>query len=536
MTTTGLSKYRGLLSALQPKVVLIEEAAETLEAPVTVACMPSVQHLILVGDHLQLRPHTHSNAYEDHPWHLNVSLFERMINNEVEYSTLNEQRRMIPEIRRILYPIYKDIIKDHPSVMDPSNRPDVPGMGVNSFFFTHGWHEDRDDLMSCYNDGEAKMIAGFVEYLIFNGMTEDEITILTFYHGQRKKILSQLRSRYRLQDRRFQVATVDSYQGEENKVVILSLVRSNEKQQIGFLSVENRVCVALSRAQCGFYIFGNGMLLHTTESLYAKPKKIKNVAEDLSVPKVKNKVWTQVITIMAGRGKNKDYIPPNQPIRLAEVFTVRCKNHGCDVKIESPPDWDNIIGGCLKQCEERLPCGHVCSLTCHPFPHDQVLCVICPRGRVASFPEDEYAGDIQDVSNKAKKTKTDHTGTNPSLSASSSWSSFAAAEPKRLQDSVGSLVPAAQRMDPTHLSLDFRNVSLSDRGGAQVGSRGSKGKQKAGPSLESAVSSSSSSNGTSVGDGSRRKWKDKVSIKETVPSTEEASSEPHEENLIDLGF
>ena len=55
MTTTGLSKYRGLIAALEPKIVLIEEAAETLEAPVTVACLPTLQHLILVGDHQLLR-------------------------------------------------------------------------------------------------------------------------------------------------------------------------------------------------------------------------------------------------------------------------------------------------------------------------------------------------------------------------------------------------------------------------------------------------------------------------------------------------
>ena len=57
MTTTGLSKYRGLLQSIEPKVVLIEEAAETLEAPIAVACFETVEHLILIGDHQQLRGH-----------------------------------------------------------------------------------------------------------------------------------------------------------------------------------------------------------------------------------------------------------------------------------------------------------------------------------------------------------------------------------------------------------------------------------------------------------------------------------------------
>lgn len=50
---------------------------------------------------------------------------------------------------------------------------------------------------------------------------------------------------------------VDKYQGEENDIIILSLVRSNEDGNIGFLSIENRVCVALSRAKTGFFMIGN---------------------------------------------------------------------------------------------------------------------------------------------------------------------------------------------------------------------------------------------------------------------------------------
>ena len=65
MTTTGLSKYRGLIASLRPKVVLVEEAAETLEPPVAAACFPSLEHLILVGDHEQLRPHCQVRELED---------------------------------------------------------------------------------------------------------------------------------------------------------------------------------------------------------------------------------------------------------------------------------------------------------------------------------------------------------------------------------------------------------------------------------------------------------------------------------------
>jgi helicase required for RNAi-mediated heterochromatin assembly 1 len=51
--------------------------------------------------------------------------------------------------------------------------------------------------------------------------------------------------------RNVKILTVDNYQGEENKIVLLSLVRSNNQNSIGFLGISNRICVALSRAKEG---------------------------------------------------------------------------------------------------------------------------------------------------------------------------------------------------------------------------------------------------------------------------------------------
>jgi superfamily I DNA and/or RNA helicase len=52
------------------------------------------------------------------------------------------------------------------------------------------------------------------------------------------------------------VTVVDNFQGEENDIILISLVRSNSEAKTGFLKIENRVCVALSRAKMGFYIIG----------------------------------------------------------------------------------------------------------------------------------------------------------------------------------------------------------------------------------------------------------------------------------------
>jgi helicase required for RNAi-mediated heterochromatin assembly 1 len=61
--------------------------------------------------------------------------------------------------------------------------------------------------------------------------------------------------------RDLRVVNVDNYQGEENDIILLSLVRSNPDNNIGYLKISNRVCVALSRARQGLFIFGNSQCL-----------------------------------------------------------------------------------------------------------------------------------------------------------------------------------------------------------------------------------------------------------------------------------
>ena len=295
-TTTGLSKYRPLLSSVKPKVVLIEEAAETIEAHTTAACFDTLEHLILVGDHQQLRGHCAVKELEGSPFNLDISMFERLVRNSVEYSQLTRQRRMRPEIRQIIMPIYPNL-QDHPSVHD---RENIPGMGGrNSYFVNHTYSESDDDAMSKRNIDEANMVIGLVDHLLHNGVEVKHITVLTFYNGQRKTILNGLKKHPNMQGRVFKIATVDSYQGEENEIIILSLVR-NGPHGIGFLSIENRVCVALSRARRGFYIFGNANLLRKASTL-----------------------WYNVLWIMR-----------DNPKRLGNALPITCSNHGQTFRVQ----------------------------------------------------------------------------------------------------------------------------------------------------------------------------------------------------------
>ncbi|KAL4877475.1 P-loop containing nucleoside triphosphate hydrolase protein [Aspergillus karnatakaensis] len=336
MTTTGLSKYRGLVSSLKPRVVLIEEAAEAIEGPIAAACLDSLQQLILVGDHLQLRGHCSVQDLEGEPFHLDMSMFERLVKNGMRYVTLQRQRRMAPEIRQLLSPIY-EALQDHESV---KNHKPVQGMGnLRLFFFSHDWPESFDEMASKYNDKEAEMIAEFFTYLVLNDIPVKDITVLTFYNGQRKKILRLMRQHSYLQGHYIKVVTVDSYQGEENEIVLLSLVR-NGRQGIGFLSIANRVCVALSRARRGFYMFGNADLLASTDNL-----------------------WANVLSELRKKGH-----------RIGNGLPLTCEKHSNKLIIKDPADWKRSNGGCELACGERLACGHKCTVRCHSFSHDQIQC------------------------------------------------------------------------------------------------------------------------------------------------------------------
>ncbi|KAL4941600.1 hypothetical protein BDV06DRAFT_235995 [Aspergillus oleicola] len=343
MTTTGLSKYRALLSSLKPRIVLIEEAAEAIEGPIAAACLDSLQQLILVGDHQQLRGHCAVQDLEGEPFNLDVSMFERLVKNGMKYVTLQRQRRMAPEIRQLLTPIYGQL-QDHDSV---NEHEEVPGMGsFRSFLFSHEWSESFDDMASKYNEKEAEMVVEFFVYLVLNNVPVKTITVLTFYNGQRKRILKLMKNHSYLQGHYVKVVTVDSYQGEENDVVILSLVR-NGTQGMGFLSVANRVCVALSRARRGFYMFGNKDLLAT------------------------NDLWARVLWSLG----NKNLEP-----RIGHKLPLTCVKHNRRSSVKDPADWKRLNGGCDLTCGEKLICGHKCSMRCHSFPHDQIQCnEICSR-------------------------------------------------------------------------------------------------------------------------------------------------------------
>ena len=116
----------------------MEEAAEVLEAHIVTSLTPGCQHLILIGDHQQLRPNP--TVYDlQINYDLDVSLFERMVRNGMLFSRLCLQHRMRPEIAKMLDHIYvKPKLENHKSVLEFEN---IKGVERNLFFVDHNEEE-----------------------------------------------------------------------------------------------------------------------------------------------------------------------------------------------------------------------------------------------------------------------------------------------------------------------------------------------------------------------------------------------------------
>ena len=134
LLNVGAAKYRKLLQQLRPQITIVEEAAEVLESHIVTSLTSGCQHVILIGDHQQLRPNPTVYELAKH-YNLDVSLFERMVKNGVPFTRLRLQHRMRPEISKMLEHIYFDPkLENHKSVMKFDN---IKGVARNVFFVDH---------------------------------------------------------------------------------------------------------------------------------------------------------------------------------------------------------------------------------------------------------------------------------------------------------------------------------------------------------------------------------------------------------------
>ena len=99
--------------------MIVEEAAEILEGQLVAVIPPSVQHLIMIGDHKQLKPLVHFYRLRKHH-HLDLSMFERLVNCDLPYKQLKFQCRMRNEFADLLrrLQIYEELKTNEKVITD----------------------------------------------------------------------------------------------------------------------------------------------------------------------------------------------------------------------------------------------------------------------------------------------------------------------------------------------------------------------------------------------------------------------------------
>jgi hypothetical protein len=215
VTTAGFAHRISVLRHVKSKVTICEEAGEILEAHLLSALLPSLEHLIQIGDHTQLRPpiNDHRLSLESPhgtPYQLDRSMFERLSaskHGRVPLSQLNVQRRMRPEIAKLLRGTTYPGLIDHESV---KTLPDVVGMRRNLFWLHHTEHEDRlqgnyTGRKSYSNLWEVEMIQVLVRHIVRQGVHgSGDIAILTPYAEQLQNIKRTLGQNFNILTEKYQ--------------------------------------------------------------------------------------------------------------------------------------------------------------------------------------------------------------------------------------------------------------------------------------------------------------------------------------------
>ena len=127
-----------------------------------------------------------------------------------------------------------------------------------------GLEEDvTDDGESRCNKHEVEIAFSYVKKLVTLGIKQNEIAIITPYRNQVKLLKTLINEKF--ED--IEIGTVDGFQGREKEVIILSLVRSNPNGEIGFLSEERRLNVAITRAKRQVCLICDSTTLRTNKFL-----------------------------------------------------------------------------------------------------------------------------------------------------------------------------------------------------------------------------------------------------------------------------
>ncbi|GJN24148.1 hypothetical protein PR202_gb11870 [Eleusine coracana subsp. coracana] len=252
-TLTGASSKK--LNGITFDLVIIDEAAQALEVACWMALLKGPR-CILAGDHLQLPPTIQSVEAEKKG--MGKTLFERLTEayGEEITSMLTIQYRMHDLIMNwSSKELYNNKIRAHSSVAghmlydleevkhSSSTEPTIILIDTTGC----DMEEVKDEEESTMNEGEAAVSIAHAKLLVESGVHASDIGIITPYAAQVTCLKMMRNKDVKLKD--LEISTVDGFQGREKEAIIISMVRSNSKKEVGFLSDHRRMNVAVTRAR-----------------------------------------------------------------------------------------------------------------------------------------------------------------------------------------------------------------------------------------------------------------------------------------------
>jgi ATP-dependent RNA/DNA helicase IGHMBP2 len=271
-TLVGANHYT--VRNLTYQTLVIDEAGQALEPACWIPILKA-QKVILAGDHCQLSPTIKSNEAAKNG--LNQTLLERCIEHHPTAVTLlEEQYRMNSNIMGYSSLVfYQGKLKAHSSVAESLLfEGDTPLLFIDTAGC--GFEEKLEGTSSTNPDEAAftfKHIHSYVETLRgknFHTNNFPSMAVISPYKQQINLLKEQFDHSTDLQQyqENISVNTIDSFQGQERDVVYISLTRSNDKGEIGFLSDIRRMNVAMTRARKKLVVIGDSATL-AQHSFYA---------------------------------------------------------------------------------------------------------------------------------------------------------------------------------------------------------------------------------------------------------------------------
>ncbi len=242
-------------------LAVVDEAAQALE-PLTWIPLLSAERAILAGDHRQLAPTIISR--EAARGGLDVTLFDRLMARDGERlgRMLGVQYRMHRAIME--FPsrrLYNGRLEAAPAVAGHLLRElpgveETPATGAPLWFIdTAGCsfdEEAEEEGESKFNRGEAEAAARHTEALVAAGLAPALIGVIAPYSAQVRFLRERLSGLGEVE-----IDTVDGFQGREKEAIVISLVRSNSRGEVGFLADARRINVAITRARRHLSVIGD---------------------------------------------------------------------------------------------------------------------------------------------------------------------------------------------------------------------------------------------------------------------------------------